>query len=174
MTDAPTVAPCSRDAAKFAVEHWHYTQTMPSGKLVTHGVWERDRYIGAIVYGRGATPNLGRRYDLTMTEVCELVRIAFRDHQTPVSQSLAASLRLLADSNPGLRCVFSFADTAQGHHGGIYQATNWLYLGHTGTEADTAPHPTQAPLRIPTRPTHQTPPHPTIIQLPTPRPKSRR
>jgi hypothetical protein len=28
-----------------------------------------------------------------------------------------------------MRLVISFADTKEGHHGGIYQATNWIYVG---------------------------------------------
>jgi hypothetical protein len=30
---------------------------------------------------------------------------------------------------PGLRLIVSFADTGQGHHGGIYQACGWVYIG---------------------------------------------
>ncbi len=47
------------------------------------------------------------------------------DHTTPVTRIIAAS--------PGLRLVVSYADTAQGHHGGIYQAGNWIYTGTTGS-----------------------------------------
>ena len=32
-------------------------------------------------------------------------------------------------ANPGLRLIVSFADMSQGHHGGIYQAGNWIYTG---------------------------------------------
>jgi hypothetical protein len=35
----------------------------------------------------------------------------------------------------GLRLIVSFADTAQGHHGGIYQAAGWIYSGGTETHA---------------------------------------
>jgi len=35
----------------------------------------------------------------------------------------------------GVRLVVSYADPAHGHHGGIYQAGNWVYLGRTHAEA---------------------------------------
>ena len=55
--------------------------------------------------------------------------MALRNHAAPVSQIVAASLRLLRLSSPGLRLVVSFADPGEGHHGGIYQAGNWVYTG---------------------------------------------
>ena len=123
------VAPCSHDAARYAVEHWHYSRTMPAGKLVRYGVWEHEQFIGCILFGRGATYRLGRPYGLDQTEVCELVRVALREHDAPVSAALGPALADLRSTNPGLRLVISFADPQHGHHGGIYQATNWIYLG---------------------------------------------
>ena len=54
-----------------------------------------------------------------------------RDHRTPVLRMIAISARILRRSNPGLRLVVSFADGSSwsGHHGGIYQAGGWIYLG---------------------------------------------
>ena len=126
-----TVAPCDHDAAKFAVEHWHYSRVLPTGKLVKVGVWEDGRFIGAILFSRGASPYLGNAYDLDHVEVAELTRIAMRDHEQPVTQAVARALKLLRQIAPGVRLVVSFADPTQGHHGGIYQAGNWLYTGQS-------------------------------------------
>lgn len=126
---SPAVAPCSHEAAKWAVMNWHYSQAMPAGKLIKHGVWEHDKFIGVVLYGRGANSDLLTPYGLDQTAGCELVRIAMREHEAPVSQVVSTSLRMLHESNPGLRVVVSFADPEQQHHGGIYQAGNWLYLG---------------------------------------------
>ncbi len=125
------VASCSYESAKWAVEHWHYSQTIPVGKLVCYGVWESDQFRGSIVFGRGANKDLSRPYALDQVECCELVRIALRSHESYVSEMVASALRLLKAQNPGLRLVVSFADTEQGHHGGVYQAGNWVYLGKT-------------------------------------------
>lgn len=127
------IAPCTHKAAKYAVEQWHYSHVLPTGKLVKLGVWEDNRYIGVVIYSRGASPHLGTRLDLDATEICELTRVALRDHSAPVSQIVSRSLAELKASNPGLRLVVSFADPKEGHHGGIYQAGNWLYTGMSAT-----------------------------------------
>jgi len=146
-TTSLRVAACKRDAAVYAVEHWHYSKTMPVGRLVHHGVWERERFIGAVLYGRGANNHLGSGYGLPVEQVCELVRVALREHAAPVSQIVAESLRLLKRSNPGLRLVVSYADPAHGHHGGIYQAGNWLYVGESGATPEFLIHGQQMHMR---------------------------
>lgn len=125
------VAPCSHDAAKFAVLNWHYSASMPIAKLVKFGAWENDKFIGAIIFGRGANKNLGKEFNLAQTEVCELVRIALTTHESPVSKIASLALKLVKKQSPGLRLVVSYADPAQDHVGLIYQAMNWLYVGKT-------------------------------------------
>ena len=44
---------CSYEAAKYAVEHWHYSRSMPVGKLLTVGVWENGEFVGAVIYAWG-------------------------------------------------------------------------------------------------------------------------
>lgn len=125
------VAPCSYEAAKYAVMHWHYSRLMPKSKLVHYGVWENSKFVGSVLFGVGANSGLVKSYGLDQTEGCELVRVALTSHANHVSQIIAKSLKLLKESNPGLRLVVSFADLEQGHKGGIYQAGNWIYLGLT-------------------------------------------
>lgn len=93
------------------------------------GVWEHERYIGAVIFGRGASPTLCRRFDLDRLEVVELTRVALREHDAPVSQIVTRALDVLRSTSPRVRVVVSFADPFHGHHGGIYQALSWTYLG---------------------------------------------
>lgn len=116
-------------AAKYACENWHYSRCLPVGKLVKVGAWEKNKFIGVVLFGRGATPNLGRPYNLGQNECVELVRIALTKHSTPVSRIASLAMKFLHRSNPKLRLIVSFADQSQGHHGGIYQAGNWIYNG---------------------------------------------
>ena len=118
------------EAAKYAVTHWHYSRSMPAGKMVKVGAWEDSKYIGAVLFAYGANQKIGSPYGLKQIEVCELVRVALTDHQTPVSRIIALSLKYLKKQSPGIRLVVSYADTGHGHHGGIYQATNWIYEGY--------------------------------------------
>lgn len=125
------VAPCSHEAAKYAVENWHYSRILPTGKIVKIGVWENDKFIGCVLFSRGASPNLGTALSLDQTQICELTRVALTKHEAPVSQILVLAIKELKESNPGLECVISFADPKEGHKGGIYQATNWIYTGQS-------------------------------------------
>lgn len=122
-------------AAEYACKHWHYSGSVPAGKTVKVGVWEDDRFVGVVIYSRGAAPSLGRPYGLENVECCELTRVAMRDHVTAVSRILAISLKLLVQVCPGVRMIVSFADENQGHHGGIYQANGWVYTGRVDTHA---------------------------------------
>lgn len=126
---------CSHQAALYACTNWHYSRCMPAGKVVKIGVWEHDRFIGCVLFSRGATPNIGRPFGLTQVDVCELTRVALTKHQAPVSRILAIALKMLQHKNPDLLLAVSYADADQNHYGGIYQATNWIYLGLTNANA---------------------------------------
>lgn len=119
----------THEAAKYACENWHYSRCLPVGKLVKVGAWESGKFIGVVLFGRGATPNLGRPYNLGQDECVELVRIALTKHDSQVSRIASLAMKFLGRSNPKLRLIVSFADQSQGHHGGIYQAGNWVYNG---------------------------------------------
>lgn len=114
-------------AAKYACENWHYSRSMPVGKLVKVGVWESKEFVGVVIFSRGANRYLVSPYGLRMAEGCELTRVALKEHNTPVSRILSIAIKMLKTSNPNLRLIVSYSDKDQNHHGGIYQATNWVY-----------------------------------------------
>lgn len=121
----------SHDAAKYACLNWHYSKCLPVGKLIKVGVWENKKYIGVVIFGRGANKSLGEPFGLKQDEVCELVRIALTKHVTPVSRIMMIAIKFLKKKSPKIELIVSFADISKGHHGGIYQATNWIYNGKT-------------------------------------------
>jgi len=128
---------CSHEAAKYAVTHWHYSRTMPAGKLAKVGVWEGGAYIGCVLFGRGANNHIGQPYALDQTQVCELVRVALTGHRVPVTRIVARATKMLRTVAPGLRLIVSYADPEQGHVGSIYQAGNWVYVGHSHAQRET-------------------------------------
>jgi hypothetical protein len=119
----------THEAAKYACVNWHYSKCMPAGKLVKVGAWENGKYIGVVLFARGANHNMSKPYNLGQDECVELARIALTRHQMPVSKIMALAIKFLKKSNPKLRLVVSYADLDKNHHGGIYQATNWVYEG---------------------------------------------
>lgn len=127
-----TVDWATHKAAAHACLNWHYAKAVPVGKLVKVGAWEDGRFIGVVIFSRGANNHIGQPYGLQQDQVCELTRVALRDHVSPVSQILAKAIKFLASVCPGLRLIVSYADKDQNHHGGIYQATNWIYEGLFG------------------------------------------
>lgn len=116
-------------AARYACENWHYSKSVPVPPLVKVGVWEANKYIGVILFSRGANNNMLKPFGLSVTEGCELTRVALSGHCAPVSRIIKIALKFLRDNSPGLRLIVSFADPSHGHHGGIYQAGGWIYTG---------------------------------------------
>jgi len=119
-------------AAKYACENWHYSKCLPSSlqKRVAVGAWENEKFVGVVVFGHGANPQIGSPYGLTINECVELTRIALKSsHNSPVSRIVRLALKFLKNSQRGIKLVVSYADQAQGHHGGVYQAGNWIYVG---------------------------------------------
>lgn len=121
----------THEAAKYAVENWHYSRRLPVGKLVKVGVWERSKFIGVVLFGRGANNAIGRDLSLSQDQIVELVRVALAQHDCKVSRVVALALKFLKRANPKIKCIVSYADQEQGHHGGIYQAGNWIYVGRS-------------------------------------------
>lgn len=138
MSDKPVLKLdwCSYAAAKYAVEHWHYSRTMPMPPRIQIGAWEGSRFVGAVIFSRGASPHLGDKFKMAQTMLCELTRVALATHRVEVSRMLAVSLLMLRRKEHGLRLVVSFADSNEGHHGGIYQAAGWIYTGRTSAKFD--------------------------------------
>lgn len=140
MSSSPSSKPtlrldwCSHEAATFACERWHYSRTLPKSKSVYVGVWERGVFIGVVVFSLGASTHLGSPYGLAMFQAAELTRVALRRHETPVSRIVSVATGLLRKQSVGLRLLVSYADPYEGHHGGIYQAAGWLYVGKSSPD----------------------------------------
>lgn len=125
------LAPCSYEAAKFAVLNWHYSKKMPAS-IYRFGAWENGKFIGAVLFGTGANYNASKKFGIQGDEILELVRVALKNnHVTPTSAIVAAAIKELKKRNSKIQVLISYADTGQGHVGTIYQATNWIYTGYS-------------------------------------------
>lgn len=126
----------THEAAKYACVNWHYSGCLPAGKLVKVGAWENSKFIGVVLFGRGANNRMAQAYGLGQDQACELVRIALTAHAAPVSRIAAQAMRFLKRQSEGLRLIISYADPKQGHHGGVYQAGNWTYAGRSQAQRE--------------------------------------
>lgn len=142
MSSSPDAPPtlklawCDLKAARYAVERWHYSGSLPQGKTVNVGAWEQGRFIGVVQFGLGSNLRIGLPWGLPQEQVCELQRVALTTHVTPTSQIVAGAVRLLRRHSPGLRLIVSYADPKQGHAGTLYQAMNWVYIGASRAQSE--------------------------------------
>lgn len=125
---------CSHKAAKFAVEHWHYSKSLPAADSVKVGVWEDDKFIGCVIFSRGANLHIGSSYGLTKFQVCELARVALNKHKSTITKIISISISMLKRLLPKMVLIISYADGNENHLGKIYQAGNWVYVGEYANE----------------------------------------
>ena len=89
--------------------------------------------IGAMIYGTPAMPDVSKKYYLENPDkVLELNRLCCIDDTPKNTESffIGKTLRWLK-RNTDYKVIVSFADTAQGHEGIIYKATNFIHKGMT-------------------------------------------
>jgi hypothetical protein len=121
------------EASRAFASEWfasrHYTGTF--GGTRAFMCRADDAVVAVVAVGRGGNRfgvgdkfGLGKwRGDIEITRVaCEVDA-----PRNTASKAVAAVLRVLAGE--GLDWVFTYADSAHGHHGGIYQALNAVYVG---------------------------------------------
>lgn len=119
-----------------ATKDWHYTGTVASANVRGFSVFEDGEFIGVITFGSGASPSIGAPFGVSQRSTCELTRIALKPgHRTPVSRIIRVAAMLLKRREKRLRVCVSYADSGQGHHGGVYQAAGWVYLGKCASHA---------------------------------------
>ena len=123
------------------VRDFHYSKRMPSAVMHCFAWREKGGLFGdtggplaGVVYSNPASRNHPQ-------DALELTRLVRRDDFTlPLSKFVSWSLRWLRGHTLA-PFVLSYADTTQGHHGGIYQACGFLYVGefqsgHIGYNAE--------------------------------------
>jgi len=117
-------------AKKIIVEN-HYSHTMPACQLAL-GFYINERLNCVIIFGPSATAQMVN--SLPSENYWELTRLFSFDWGGKHIESICIAKALkYAERVYKKDVIISFADPSQGHSGCIYQATNWLYCGHTGT-----------------------------------------
>jgi hypothetical protein len=119
----------SQDEVWPLIRDYHYSKRMPSAIRYSFCVRETGGLFGdtgellaAAVFGQP----VNRNWDKTAVELQRLVRTP--NYTEPLSRLIAWSLKWLR-GNTKIPFVLSYADTSKGHHGGIYQASGFLFAG---------------------------------------------
>lgn len=122
-----------------AVKDWvlykHYAHRIPSISYA-FGLFDGNILVGCCTFGLPPSPPLmkgafGGKY---MDIFLELNRLVVNDGlpKNTLSWFVSQCLKKL----PTPMVVVSYADSAMGHHGYIYQATNWIYTGLSASRRD--------------------------------------
>ena len=111
------------------VRDFHYSKRMPTA--IKHCfAWRQygglfgdtGEIDAAIIYGQPVNRNWPH-------DALELQRLVRKDDFTkPISKLVTWSLRWLRE-HTNTPFVLSYADSGEGHHGGIYQATGFVFVG---------------------------------------------
>lgn len=124
----------SREECKPFILDIHYAKRFPSVSFA-YGLFDEDELIGVVTYGSPFSSTLrngicGAEYG---EYVIELNRLCLKyNRKNEASYLVGRSIRLL----PKNKIIVSFADTAQGHQGYVYQATNFIYCGLSAKRTD--------------------------------------
>lgn len=118
---------CEPDEAERLIKNYHYSRRMPSNVQHCYAVRERGGMFGDTgpVMAAAMFSIPPTRWSEDVLELSRLVRSP--SCNMPLSKLLAYACGWLKKSRHNL--LVSFADRTQRHHGGIYQASGWIYGG---------------------------------------------
>lgn len=98
----------------------HYLGPCKASGVECFGWVEEDRTVAAAIYADPHAPKIPKGYR-------DLRRLSKKEKMiAPLSKFLSKTLIILKKEK--WDAAITWADQEAGHHGGIYQATNWIYL----------------------------------------------
>lgn len=116
---------------KSVADRWvrekHYSHR-PSIFWAGFGLYENDTLEGVVVYGQPSPPIQRFAFRDRDFRLYELSRLVV---QTPSRNAASFLIGRSLQELERPSAVVSYADTAWGHAGIVYQATNWIYTGAT-------------------------------------------
>ena len=110
----------------------HYSGTFPDSTRESYAGFYSETLSCVVTFGMGANHSAFTAVvpDIALGEYRELTRL-WVDDACPRNTASRLVASAIAKLPPEVRLIVSFADTAQGHAGYVYQAMNFIYLGTT-------------------------------------------
>ena len=121
----------SKKAIEYACLKFHYAKVKPAHCFGYSVFNNKKEWCGVILFGGGASANMGKPFNLNYGQYLELNRMALNGKQESTSKAMSIAIKLVKKDNPTVKLLISYADKGQNHFGIIYQATNWYYTGET-------------------------------------------
>lgn len=122
-----TVQPIKKEECKPWLLDKHYAHRIPP-IMYAYGLYDSNKQLqGCCIFGYPC-----RMLTEYWKNILELNRLVVNENlpRNVLSYLVSCSLKLLPSPN----VIVSYADDNQGHHGYIYQATNWIYTGLSSSE----------------------------------------
>ena len=143
-----SVAPIAKSIAKDIIVKKHYTHAWTACRYAL-GIYYREdatsfgfsdnKLVGVAVYGFpvGAKAPTSVCDGLTKDNILELTRLYVDDGYGSNIEScaLGKTFQWIRENDTNIKVLLSYANNGQGHVGGIYKATNWIYQGLNTTIA---------------------------------------
>lgn len=118
----------SKKAVQYACLNFHYSKVVPAQYIGFSVFNNNNEWCGVILFGGGASANMGKPYKLNYGQYLELTRMALNGKQESTSKAMSIAIKLIKKKNPTIKLLISYADKGQNHFGVIYQATNWYFV----------------------------------------------
>lgn len=123
------VRPILKSTANAVVSNKHYSRTLGIF-WEGFGLYKNNELIGVCCFGQPSAAIQKHAFVDRDFRLYELTRLVVdRGHKNAASFLISQSLKKL--KNVSKCAVISYADSAHGHSGKVYQASNWLYTGAT-------------------------------------------
>jgi len=124
---------CLRNHIEQFIEKWHYSKSI-NGCTTSYcyRMFDANKLmVGAIFYGPMAMAGQYKRFSNNPNDVIELRRLCCIDGTPKNAESffISKSLKLLSRDWNKNGIVVSYSDKEYGHHGTIYKASNFEYIG---------------------------------------------
>lgn len=127
MNDIYMVDFITYDDCKDWLLYKHYAKRIPSISF-SFGLFKDKKIVGVCTFGM--PPNYIEMEAWKPYNILELNRLVINDELEKNSLSFFVSRCIKKLNKPVV--LISYSDFRQGHHGYIYQATNWIYTGIGG------------------------------------------
>lgn len=122
------VKPITKQIAKNVICNKHYSRRLGIF-WEGFGLFKNDVLIGVCCFGQPSAPIQKHAFKNRDFRLYELTRLVVDSgHKNAASFLISQSIKLLSNQPCA---IVSYADSAHGHSGIVYQATNWIYTGST-------------------------------------------
>lgn len=127
-----SIEPIGFKLAKEIIETNHYSHRLKPPSLAL-GFYYKEQLATVICYGQPAGKSVvrhifGNGLDDNVWELSRLFSFDWAPKNIE-SKCIGMSFKYIEEYFPNIKALVSFADENHKHVGGIYQATNWIYLG---------------------------------------------